>query len=228
MLLDCGATALLQMNRFHVDPDRVDRILITHFHGDHLSGLPFVLLHDQVIAHRSRPLDLLGPPGLKDALLHLMEGMYPGFHFDFEIRFTELSDRLPVVIAGFTVLPLKMDHRPESLGYRITGPGGRAFAFSGDTRFNAGLGELYDGVDVGILELSLEEQPERGTGHVAFSELRDGRELLRAKRMFYSHLTDRLAELVEAEASRSSDFGHPLKDGMEIHFLSQTMHSAGH
>lgn len=40
-LVDCGATAMVSLRRFDVDPNTIDSIFLTHLHGDHFGGFPF-------------------------------------------------------------------------------------------------------------------------------------------------------------------------------------------
>jgi ribonuclease BN (tRNA processing enzyme) len=47
-LVDCGASALIAMRRFGVDPNTIRTVLISHLHGDHFGGLPFLLLDAQL------------------------------------------------------------------------------------------------------------------------------------------------------------------------------------
>ena len=51
-LIDCGATAMVAMRRFGVDPGDVDTIFLSHLHGDHFAGLPFLLLEAHFVSHR--------------------------------------------------------------------------------------------------------------------------------------------------------------------------------
>ena len=61
-LVDCGATSLVALRRAGVDPASIDAILISHLHGDHFGGVPFVLLDGQ-FRRGARPLVVAGPPG---------------------------------------------------------------------------------------------------------------------------------------------------------------------
>jgi ribonuclease BN (tRNA processing enzyme) len=61
-LIDCGASSLPALKRLAIARDNIDLILITHFHGDHFGGLPFLLLDAQFM-RRTRPLVIAGPDG---------------------------------------------------------------------------------------------------------------------------------------------------------------------
>ena len=60
-LIDCGASSLPALKRLAIARDNIDLILITHFHGDHFAGLPFLLL-DAQFTRRTRPLATEWPP----------------------------------------------------------------------------------------------------------------------------------------------------------------------
>src|SRR5437762_2999841 len=76
-LIDCGASSLIAMRRFGVDPLAVETILITHLHGDHFGGLPFFLLDAQLVSRRTEPLVIAGPPGLEARTRAAMEALFP-------------------------------------------------------------------------------------------------------------------------------------------------------
>ena len=63
-LIDCGASSLPALKRLGIARDDIDLILITHFHGDHFGGLPFLLL-DAQFTRRTRPLVIAGPQGIE-------------------------------------------------------------------------------------------------------------------------------------------------------------------
>ena len=74
-LIDCGASALPALKRLEIDRDEIDLILITHFHGDHFAGLPFLLL-DAQFSRRTRPLTIAGPQGIERRLRDVMEALF--------------------------------------------------------------------------------------------------------------------------------------------------------
>ncbi|HEX7161780.1 MAG TPA: MBL fold metallo-hydrolase [Trebonia sp.] len=65
MLVDCGATSLTAMKARHLDPGEVNVVVLSHLHGDHFGGLPFLILDGQ-FTRRSKPLTVLGPAGTRD------------------------------------------------------------------------------------------------------------------------------------------------------------------
>src|SRR5438477_324384 len=63
MLIDIGASSLVAMKRTGVDPSSIEWIALTHLHGDHFAGLPFLVLDGQ-FNRRTRPLVIAGPAGV--------------------------------------------------------------------------------------------------------------------------------------------------------------------
>ena len=60
-LLDCGATSLTALRLQHLDPSMISTVVISHLHGDHFGGLPFLILDGQ-FRHRTADLTVGGPP----------------------------------------------------------------------------------------------------------------------------------------------------------------------
>src|SRR5690606_25422127 len=77
-LVDCGSSSMIAMRKFGIEPNEIDFVLITHCHGDHFGGLPYLILDAQLISRRTRPLIVAGPPGLPDRLQQMMEACFPG------------------------------------------------------------------------------------------------------------------------------------------------------
>src|SRR5215468_7899536 len=95
LLIDCGASSLIALERAGLDPNEIGSVLITHLHGDHFGGLPFMIL-DAQFRRRSRPLLMAGPPGLSHRLQSAMEVLFPGSSRvtrRFEMGFVELAER---------------------------------------------------------------------------------------------------------------------------------------
>jgi ribonuclease BN (tRNA processing enzyme) len=77
-LIDCGATSLVSMNKLAINRNDIDVIFITHFHADHIGGLPFFILESNYVLKRQRGLTIVGPPGLKSHYAAVMQAAFPG------------------------------------------------------------------------------------------------------------------------------------------------------
>jgi ribonuclease BN (tRNA processing enzyme) len=112
VLLDCGASALTSLKRFGLEPNDVTVVAVSHLHGDHFGGLPYLLLDGQ-FRHRDRPLHLIGPPGLQQRLAQAMEVLFPGstqVARCFATRVDELPPGAMLDIGQVTVRTVAVDH----------------------------------------------------------------------------------------------------------------------
>lgn len=202
-LLDVGPTALAAMERFRLAPGAIDAVFLTHLHGDHVAGWPFLLLHDRFIARRASPLRVIGPEGTKRQLETLVLGSYPdlirGAQLGFPLEYEELPVKRADGIEGpggsrFDVVPL--EHHETSLGYRIH-VAGRIVAVTGDTRWCLGVEELGRGADLLIVECSTIQPQE--FAHVSLEEVRARAGGVGCRRTVLVHLTDEVARALAAE-----------------------------
>ena len=126
LLLDCGEGTQTAARRAGVNLMRADAICLTHYHGDHIFGLPG-LLQTLGAQGRTRPLVLLGPEGLLEVwrAVYALTGPLPYAVKPLVCRAGQpvaldaLSDGWP---AGATLLPVATKHRVRSLGYRLELP----------------------------------------------------------------------------------------------------------
>jgi Cft2 family RNA processing exonuclease len=143
-LLDCGATSLVAMKRLGIDPGTVDVVLVTHLHGDHFGGLPFLLLDGQ-FSRRTRPLVAAGPPGLAERLPRTMEALYPGsstVERRFTVEVVELPERIETPVGPFRATGYPVDHASGAPSYALRLlAGGTTVACSGDTGWTDALPE---------------------------------------------------------------------------------------
>jgi ribonuclease BN (tRNA processing enzyme) len=72
-LIDCGASSLIPMRKFGIDPNSIQAIFITHLHGEQFGGLPFLILDAQLVSRRAASLTVAGPAGLGDRLFAARE-----------------------------------------------------------------------------------------------------------------------------------------------------------
>lgn len=157
VLLDCGATTLLGLEREKIDPNAIGTILITHLHGDHFGGLIWWLMHAHYVTGRTQPLTIIGPAGLYDRLQTATEAFFPGSSSidpRFQVTYLEFADRVPLAIGDdITVTPFEVHHPSGAPAYavRVEG-GGRSVSFSGDTEWIDSLVACAAGTDLMIID----------------------------------------------------------------------------
>ncbi len=204
VLVDAGPTTLAAMRRAEVDPDAVDAVFITHLHGDHIAGWPFLVLDLALRARRERPLDVYGPIGTQaalDALAHVSYGdaIAPP-RAAFETRFHELDvesrddDRVFDSLA-FAVVPV--EHHPSSLGYLLS-TGGHRIGITGDTGWCSGLEELAQRSSLLVAECTTVD--ETAAAHLSLAEFRARRGALSVERIVLVHTNGAVRSSLRGEA----------------------------
>lgn len=188
-LLDCGASSLIAMKKAAVNPIQVDSILISHLHGDHFGGLPFMLL-DAQFSGRTAPMNVFGPPGIRDRVRQATEILFPGaWHVQrkFETRFTEIGKDDPAETGPFKVTPFEAVHDSgaPSYGFRIEAEG-RTVAYSGDTEWTENIVNAAAGTDLLISEAYFYDRP--GKFHTDLVTLLKNRPRLGCKRLIVTHM----------------------------------------
>ncbi len=215
-LVDCGATSLTAMRAQGVEPGDIQTVVISHLHGDHFGGLPFLVLDGQ-FTRRTTPLTVLGPVGTRDRLHAAMETLYPGstgVRRRFEVDVVELDGAGGAHRAGpLTVRSWEVDHASgaPALAVRVDA-GGYSFGYSGDTAWTPALVRAADGAGVFACEAYAWDQPVRY--HLDYRTLCEHAGELAAGRLVLTHMGPKmLARLREAEHVAAVD-GLVLHAGM--------------
>ncbi|MGD8883632.1 MAG: MBL fold metallo-hydrolase [Desulfobacterales bacterium] len=191
-LLDCGASALISMKRFGVRTADIDKILITHLHGDHFGGVPFFILDSQLISKRTKPLLIAGPPGVKDRIHSAMEIMFPGssrVKQKFGIEFLELQKGARTEIGQVFVTAEGVAHASGSPSYALRIEcAGKSIVYSGDTEWTDNLITVARGADLFIAEAYFYEKKIKY--HLNYQTLMEKKAELDCKRIILTHMSD--------------------------------------
>jgi ribonuclease Z len=118
ILVDCGEGTQIALAQADINVNRINTLLITHFHADHISGLPGILL-SMANFQKTTPLNIFTPPGGKEIVSKLtcicqtlpfkyyVDELPPDRFFTFES-------------SGFEIVSAPMQHTVKCLGYRFT------------------------------------------------------------------------------------------------------------
>ncbi|WP_042223517.1 ribonuclease Z [Oceanobacillus manasiensis] len=115
-LFDCGEATQHQILNTSIKPRKINKIFITHLHGDHIFGLPG-LLSSRSFQGGEDEVILYGPEGLKDYIDISLK--VSGTHLRYPIIINEITEGKVVEDDQFTVYAKKLDHGITSYGYRI-------------------------------------------------------------------------------------------------------------
>jgi ribonuclease BN (tRNA processing enzyme) len=190
VLIDFGASSLVALKAQGIDPNTIDGILISHLHGDHFGGLPFLLLDAQFLSRRTRPLVIAGPPGSRARIDALMEIFFPrstGTKWRFAWNVVELAPGPAHEWLGFKVTTAEVVHPSgaPSTAIRLD-DGSSVVAYSGDTEWTDALIPIADGADLFIIECY--EHDREVAGHLCWGILKTRLADLRARRIVVTHM----------------------------------------
>ena len=116
LLIDCGEGTQVAIRERGWSFHDIEVICITHFHGDHISGLPGLLL-SMGNAERTEPVTIIGPKGLEKTV-NALRIIAPELPFD--IKFIELADPVSEFnLFGYRLTAFKVNHRITCYGYSI-------------------------------------------------------------------------------------------------------------
>lgn len=211
LLLDCGTTSLSALKRLGLDPGEIAAVLVSHLHGDHFGGLPFLILDGQ-FSRRAKPLTVAGPPGIAGRLIDAMECMFPGSSTTrrrFDVEAIELVPGLASTVSGARVSAWEVEHPSGAppLALRLE-MAGKTLAYTGDTAWSDTLIDVAADADLLIAEAYYRDK--HIPYHLRHADLDVHRERLTAKRIIITHMS---ADVLDHKDEVSFELAH---DGLVI------------
>lgn len=213
ILVDCGASTLIRLKQMNISPEEIDAIVITHFHGDHYGGIPFLVISNKFEYKREKKLAIYGPEGVKDKVYNLQDALYPGT--------SELLDEMNITVSAYThefleILPdvsvrgLPVTHAAPSNPHGVQVKlGDKLFGFSGDTEWDDNIPELADQTDLFIIECN--NLKTDSPGHIGYQTINEKKDLLNTQRLMLTHMGSEMISGYDIDVER-------LYDGMELEF----------
>ena len=238
-LIDAGRGALQRLRQADVPWQKIDGLLFTHLHSDHIVGLPDLWLTGWLTRPgRSRPLTVWGPRGTSN----MVEKLREAFAYDIEVRQSDdgappngwrlrpvdISEGVVYDSGGVRVTAFLVDHGKvtPAFGYRID-YAGHSVVVSGDTRVSENLIRHATGVDVLIHEVGSRESflragvpPERVSAilsrHTTAEEAGGVFARTRPRLAVYSHIIHATATDADLVPGTRRAYAGPLEVGVDM------------
>ncbi len=207
LLIDCGASSLIALKRARVDPSEIGSVLLSHLHGDHFGGAPFLILDGQ-FSRRARPLEIAGPPGVKMRVEAAMEVMFPGstsVERRFASHFTELPERVAMDVGPARVTAFGVLHASGAPSYALRVEyGDKVITYSGDSEWTDSLVDAARAADVFVCEAYTFDRKIRY--HLDYRTLRQHLPRIECRRLILTHMgPEMLSRLADVDVEHAED-----------------------
>ncbi|HMS57473.1 MAG TPA: MBL fold metallo-hydrolase [Tepidiformaceae bacterium] len=154
VLFEAPPQTLGSLNTVGVDPNELDVVVLSHHHGDHFLGLPFLLLHWKWKG-RTRPVRIVGPRNTEALAKDIAQKVFPGvLDISYEIEWAEAEPGKLCRVNGLELDPVQVEHDDElssTLGYAVRYHG-RRLAYTGDTRLCDGVFDIARDAELMVSE----------------------------------------------------------------------------
>ncbi len=201
--LDFGASSLVALKARGVDPNSLDGVFLSHLHGDHFGGLPFLLLDFQFLARHERPFAICGPPGTRARLDAACETFFPrssASKWRFPLEVSEITPDIPDEFLGLSIATTEVIHfsGAPSTAVRIA-DGAKTLVYSGDTQWTDALIRIAAGADLFICECY--DYDRDLSGHINWAQLKTKLPQFDAHKIMLTHMNpSMLAKTAEPRA----------------------------
>ncbi len=196
-LVDCGATSSVAIKSSGKNIENIDAIFISHLHGDHIGGIPFILMELAYIKkNKKHRIEIFGPKGTRERIKTLQNLLYPD-----SLRYTEAISEFKEYNDldswnEFSIETYDVKHAELSFpkGLRISHDE-KIFAYSGDCEWDDILLNISASADLFICECY--NYQNTTPGHLNYVELMEKHHLLTSKNIMLTHPGPELLENIE-------------------------------
>ena len=191
ILMEAGPEILGAMKRHGVRPNDLDLIVISHLHGDHFGGLPFLFLEYMWESRLEHPITIVGPRNLESRCWRLLKILFPGFdlaRIKSKLRFVVIEPGATLRLDAVKLSAIRSPHtKPDiSLSLRVE-VGGKTIVFSGDSGWNDELVKFAADADLFVCECTYFESRHLKF-HINYPELAENRRKFKVDRMILTHI----------------------------------------
>ncbi len=225
ILIDAGPGIMGQMLKTGTAINDIDIILLSHFHLDHCAEIaPFLFSTKYPEFTRTRKLTLMGGKGLIELYDHLNKAYHGAIEMPdayFEILELQENGQIDLGQNGIRLSYSKVDHKPESLAYRIDDMSGitnvYSMVYSGDTQYSEELIRLSKNADILIRESAVPDEHEV-PGHLTPSKAGQIATNANVKKLVLTHLYPS-CEKVDILAQCRKTFAGPIEVAKDLMIL---------
>ena len=189
--IDFGASSLIALSQQGVDHNSLDAILLTHLHGDHCGGVPFLLMDAMLGARRTRPLVIAGPRDLRPRMDAIRDALFPGSgamtpRFPLEWTAMEPGRAHPVLDLVVTPEPARHTRETNPTALRVE-VDGRVVTYTGDTEWTEDVARAARGADLLIAECYFHDKPVKW--HLNYPDIVAHAKGVGARRVILTHMS---------------------------------------
>jgi len=189
--IDFGTSSLIALAQQGIEHNSLDAIILTHLHGDHCGGVPFLLIDAMLGAKRIRPLTIAGPRDLRRRMDQIREALFPGSRVmtpTFPLTWVEMEPGRPHTVLDLIVTPQPARHTEETnpTAVRVE-VGGKVVAYTGDTEWTDEVARVARGADLFIAECYFYDKPVKW--HLNYPTVAAQRDRFGAKRVILTHMS---------------------------------------
>jgi len=210
--IDFGASSLIALNKLGIDHNTIDAIVLTHIHGDHCGGVPFMLMDAMLGAKRQRPLTIAGPRETKERLAGVAEALFPGMHVmtpKFPLEYVEMDVMRPHRVRDLTITPYPAYHtgetNPTSVRVEVAG---KVVSYTGDSDWTKHMPEVARNADLFVCECYFYQKPIQF--HLNYPVIKEHWHELKAKRIVLTHFSREMMQFKDKVPEECA------YDGLEI------------
>jgi ribonuclease BN (tRNA processing enzyme) len=188
--VDLGASSLVALNKMEISHKSIDVVVLTHLHGDHCGGVPFLLLDAMLGAKRTAPLVIAGPRGAEKRLSEVGSVLFPGMETmtpKFDLTFMEMDIMTSNQIGPISVTSFPANHtgatNPTTVRVEIDD---RIISYTGDGAWTKHMPVLGKDADLLISECFSYEKSV--PFHLNYPDVKEHWDDFGAKRIILTHM----------------------------------------
>lgn len=193
--IDFGTSSLIALNQLGIAHNSLDAVVLTHFHGDHCGGIPFMLMDAMLGAKRQTPLTIAGPRNTKARLADACEALFPGMLVmrpEFPVHYVEMElMKTNPLVEGVSATPYPAVHtretNPTSVRVEVEG---KIVSYSGDSAWSEHVAPLAKDADLFVTECYFHAKPVRF--HMNYPDIQEHWHEIHAKRTILTHMSEEM------------------------------------